>query len=228
LVDRADKSIRQIAQLSGDEVKISFVKDGSIRFTDFVACPSLGVLAVDDRTGTLHLGGKGACARFRSMVREIEDHDTEIEWPVTPDEVRKALKRWKLTAYSFVVRPVNPHPPSRLSKMFSEAMKEEGIGEFRGSAKPAVGTYMKAAEGPIAATSEISDAGYGQVSFRGREGPVDAEIKRPTYYSEPERNEKAQLKSRELRIFVETEGKTDDDVLLETAKALVEFYKHEK
>jgi hypothetical protein len=215
---------RAIYDEDRDDVKIEFVKDGSIKYTDFVACPGLGILAVDDRGGDIHLGGRAAINRFRSMAREVK-MEARIESTVTPKEVAAALKKWQLTTYSFVVEPVNPHPPGELSKLFSEAMRAEGIGEFRGTAKPVTGSFMKPADGPIATTAEISDAGYGQLSLRGySEAGVEAEIKKPKFFHDPKKNEQAQEKLRELRIFIEeADDKTDEQINEEVARALVEF-----
>ena len=43
-----------------DQLKLTSIDDPSIRYSDFISIPSLGVLAVDDRTGESHMGGRAA------------------------------------------------------------------------------------------------------------------------------------------------------------------------
>jgi hypothetical protein len=45
------------------------------------------VMAVNDRTGELHLGGKQAIHRIRSVIRKHENADATIEFEASPDEV---------------------------------------------------------------------------------------------------------------------------------------------
>ena len=86
-----------------DRINLELVRDGSVRFNDFVSVPSLAVFAVDDRAGDIHLGGKQAINRFRSVIRSHEDGDVNVIFDATPDEVKKALKDWSLTKFNFTI-----------------------------------------------------------------------------------------------------------------------------
>ena len=204
--------------------------DGTIIFTDFIALPRLEVIAVDDRSAPHHLGGRPAINRFRSIFRNIEDGDVEIDLTINPQDVQHALKAWGLTEFAFVIRPFNPHPPGDLSKRLSEEMEKDGIGRYRAKVQPKLGKKMKPADdGPIAAVKELADAGYGQYSLKGvtDEGHT-AQIKQPTFEDTKEKNERRQAQPRELRVIIDAdEDLQDDDVIREVIKALRGFYDRE-
>jgi hypothetical protein len=208
-----------------DELTRDTVVDEGVNYSDFVAVPRLGVLAVDDRAGAPHLGGKAAINRFRSIFRNIPGGDVAITLTTRPQDVERALAQWSLTEFSFVVRPYNPHPPGDLSKRLSEQLEKDGIGRYTAKAQPVAGRAMHAAEdGHIASVVELSEAGYGQFAVKGvtGEGHV-AQIKRPKFEDERTKNQQRQLEPRELRVIVTVEG---DDVAAAKiiVKSLVNFY----
>jgi hypothetical protein len=209
-----------------DQIDLELINDGSVRFNDFIAVPSLSAMAVDDRAGELHLGGKQAINRFRSVIRKKEDADTEVQFEATPEEVRKALRDWSLTRVTFTLQPNNPRPVARLSQALSDQFKKDGIGKLTGSVQPSEGAEMRMhKDGFIAAASGLVDAGYGQMSVAGhtKEG-LDAEIKKPQFNPDVTKNERIQEKPREMRIFVDDEDMKDDDVTRTAAQALIKFH----
>lgn len=210
---------------AGDELTFATIEDPGIQYADFVAVPSLGVLAVDDRSGPPHLGGKAAINRFRSIFRNIDGGAVNIELTTSPQDVRRALGRWELTEFSFVVRPFNPHPPGDLSRQLSEQYSKDGIGRFRGKAQPTAGGAMRASEdGQIAAAIELADAGYGQYALKGITGEGhEAQIKQPQFDNEVRLNQKRQAQPRELRVIIGSDV-SDDDLFVNIIKALVSFY----
>ncbi len=209
-----------------DEVLINMVDDPSLRYADFISIPRLGVMAVDDRVGENHMGGKAAINRFRSIFRNIEGGAVNVELTTTPQDVAKAMKQWELTEFSFVVRPYNPHPPGELSKMLSDQFEKDGIGRYTAKARPRPGKRMKAApDGHIASVVELADAGYGQYAVRGivPEGH-EAQIKRPPFEAAATKNQKRQAEPRELRVMVAPPEEKDEKLFEEVAKTLVRFY----
>jgi hypothetical protein len=209
-----------------DRIDLELINDGSVRFNDFVAVPSLSVLAVDDRGGELHLGGKHAINRFRSVVRSHEEADVSVVSDVTPDEVRKALTDWSLTRFKFTLQPNNPRPVSRLSEALSEQFKKDGIGKLTGTAQPVEGSHMHMDDqGFIAAATGLVEAGYGQIAVAGHtKDGLEAEIKKPRFDPDVEKNEKIQEKPRELRVFVDDEDMNEDEVARTAARALMKFH----
>jgi hypothetical protein len=209
-----------------DQIDLELINDGSVRFNDFIAVPSLSAMAVDDRGGELHLGGKQAINRFRSIIRKKEDADTDVQFEASPEEVRKALRDWSLTRVTFTLQPSNPRPVARLSQALSDQFKKDGIGKLTGKVQPAEGAQMRMhGEGFIAAASGLVDAGYGQLSVAGHtKDGLDAEIKKPPFNPDVMKNERIQEKPREMRIFIDDEDMKDDDVTRTAAQALIKFH----
>jgi hypothetical protein len=209
-----------------DQIDLELVKDGSVRYNDFIAVPSIKAMAVDDRGGELHLGGKHAINRFRSVIRKNEDADALVEFQAKPEDVRRALRDWSLTRVTFTLQPNNPRPVNRLAQALSEQFKRDGIGKLVGRVQPAEGVQMRMhKEGFIAAASGLVDAGYGQMSVAGhtKEG-LDAEIKKPPFDPDVTKNERIQEKPREMRILVDDVGLKEDEINRMAAQALVKFH----
>lgn len=211
-----------------DSLEFVHIDDGTVRYNDFVAIPRLGVVAVDDRTGDLHMGGKPAIARLRSAFRNVEGGAAYIEMTTSSADMEHALRNWELREVSFKVRPYNPHARDELARQLSEAMRREGVGTLRAVAVPQKGAAMRPNEGPIDQALSLTADGYGQIGVRGvmPDGHV-AYIPRPQFEQERSRNRKIQAKPRELRVYVETDGDTDDESFESTAKALAGFYDRE-
>jgi len=210
----------------GTKLEERAVDDPGVFFTDFIAIPRLGAMAVDDRSGEPHLGSKAAIQRFRAIFEHLEGAEVTVQLTTTPSDVDKALKTWDLTEFSFVVRPFNPHPPGDLSKDLSEDFKRDGIGRERGTFRPFAGQRMKpSANGPIAAVKELADDGYGQYAFKGKtEDGHSAQIKAPQFDDDRATNQKRQAEPRELRVIIDTDYDVDDAVLHHTVTALRKFY----
>ncbi len=213
-----------------DKLDLELIDDGSVRYNDFVAIPSLGVLAADDRAGDLHLGGKQAINRLRSIIRSQENADVQVEFEATPQEVRSALRNWSLTRVRFTLQPNNPRPVDRLSQTLSDQFKRDGIGKLTGTVQPAEGTQMRMhRDGFIAAATGLVEAGYGQMAVAGHttEG-LDAEIKKPHFDPDVTKNERIQEKPRELRVFIDSEDMNDEEISHTVASALVRFHRREE
>jgi hypothetical protein len=80
-----------------DRLRFETVPDGSVRYADFVSVPALGALAVDDRTGDLHMGGRQAINRLRSVIRATEGADIKVQFYASSADVDRALRQWGLT-----------------------------------------------------------------------------------------------------------------------------------
>ncbi|MGE3246976.1 MAG: hypothetical protein AB7F96_04380 [Beijerinckiaceae bacterium] len=208
-----------------DEISHTIVGQDGVRYSDFVIVPSLGVMAIDDRASDVMLGGRPAINRLKSVIRSKDDGDISVVAQASPDEVRKALTDWSLTSFNFTVRPNNPRPVSRLAEDLSEQLKKDGIGQLRAIARPAGREMRMSPEGLMVRAADLSDAGYGQYSLTGiTPSGLEAQIKKPTFSQDRERNERAQDKPRELRVFVDTDGLQEDQILLSAGRALIEFY----
>jgi hypothetical protein len=211
---------------AGSKLELKELPDQGVHYSDFVAIPRLGVMAVDDRSGAPHLGGKAAIARFQAIFEKLDGASANVVLTTTPSDVEKALRSWKLTEFSFVVRPYNPHAPGDLSRDLSEEYKKDGIGRERGAYKPIPGEYMSpSADGPIATIKELADDGYGQYAIRGvTEDGHTAKIKAPKFEATKAKNQERQNELRELRIVIEADTDVDDAVIRHATNALRRFY----
>lgn len=221
-----DTRVRANYDAAADSIAFEYINDGGVRYSDFVAVPSLGVLAVDDRAGEIPLGGKAAIARFKSVIRSVEGADVDVNFVASPQELDEALQNWRIKKFNFIIRPNNPRPVSRLAEALSAQMRADGIGTFTGSVKPADGQHIVVAdEGIVRPATDLANAGYGQVSVAGTtpEG-LEAEIKRPQFDRDLEKNERRQAKQRELRVYVDDDGIEDEEILDTVAVSLVGFH----
>jgi hypothetical protein len=210
----------------GTKLEERSVDDPGVFYSDFIAIPRLGAMAVDDRSGDPHLGGKAAIQRFKAIFEHLDGAEARVHLTTKPSDVDKALKTWDLTEFSFVVRPYNPHPPGDLSKDLSEDFKRDGIGRERGTFRPFPGHKMKpSTDGPIAAVKELADDGYGQYAFKGKtEDGHTAQIKAPQFDNDRATNQRRQAEPRELRVVIDTDYDVDDALLNHVVTALRKFY----
>lgn len=218
--------------ISLDRLDFSHVVDPSLHYSDFVALPRLGVLAIDDRAGAPHLGGKAAIDRVTRLVHVLTDGgEIEIVQDTTAGDVRRALQNWNLEEFSFVARPFNPHPPSVLAERLSNQLDEDNIGVVRAKYRARPGQVIRPSpEGMIAEAVDLAEGGYGQIAVRGyTEGGHLAQIKQPKFEQQKEKNEQRQAKPRELRIIIDVDDNLGyEDLLIEVGSALRSFYDEEE
>lgn len=105
-------------------------------------------------------------------------------------------------------------------------MRASGIGQLRGVAKPEPGgTMQRGDDGLIEATNELTNAGYGQEAITGFTADgLRAEIKKPRFDYEPQKNDRNREKPRQLRVFVETENDDEEEIMFTAAASLDRFY----
>lgn len=149
------------------EIKYSIERDRHILHTTIIAIPRIGALAVSDRVNALHMGGKSALNRMRAIFRKVEGGSFSY-WFLEPGDITAIVNELDLKEYAYTIRRINPTPPGVLSAALDATMQAEGIGIQRGTAKPMPGESMHSNEGFIAATTELAEAGYGVLGFKGR------------------------------------------------------------
>lgn len=215
---------------NNDEIDLEAINFDSVRYADFVAVPILGVMAVDDRVNDINLGGRAAINRLKSIIRSEDGGELDVTLEASPAEVRKALESWQLTQFKFTIRPNNPRPVSRLGERLSEQMKEDGIGQLTATARPTDIKPMRMSDdGLIKAATDLIEAGYGQSAFSGiTEEGLAAEIKKPRFHMDRERNERAQERPRELRVFVDATDMQEDEIMKTAAYSLIQFHRPAK
>src|ERR1700741_3831004 len=87
-----------------DEIDEYTVETDGIKYTRFVAVPSLRALAVSDQHGDTHLGGAPGISRFKAVVRSLKGNRIKVELAGTTADLAKAFKSWDVEQFSFSVR----------------------------------------------------------------------------------------------------------------------------
>jgi hypothetical protein len=171
-------------------------------FTRFVALPRLGVVAVKDGTGD-RLSAISGMGRLKSIISAHSPIMLHYEKTAQAADIDRAMQFFRLTEFSFDVRPFNPHPSSPGERL-DELMREAGVGRFKGRAKPATTSKMKADDGGLIAEAVgLSRAGYGQYSLKAEtDSGATLSYGRPQFNQDRDRNAAAADRPRVLRVAV--------------------------
>jgi hypothetical protein len=196
----------------------------SLRYADFVAVPAVGVLAVDDRSGDEFMGGSPAAHRFRALFRQMEDAEAVITPAADQKDFERALKRWKITTFSFTVKPFNPHPPSALAQKLGEELKKRQVKRAHGEWQAEEDKGLKP-DDEMRAIVDLAEAGYGQLAIKGlTQGGQQAEIKKSAFFDDKDKNLKSLEKPKQMRILVETEDASERAVQKRIASVIIDLY----
>jgi hypothetical protein len=207
-----------------DDIVETMVDTDGIKFTRFIAVPSLGVMAVRDQVGDTHLGGIAGISRLKAVVRSRKGVKIVIDPAATAQDVEAAIANWSLEQFSFSVRPFNP-TPKRLGAQLDKLMNENKIKQLRGVALPEKGEYMRGADdGFLEEAVGLSNEGYGQVSVKGiTPDGLKAVIAKPHFSQDKEENKKRQARPRSLKVYVDAAVNEDKEARA-VVKALLAFY----
>lgn len=202
------------------------VQDDNIKSAHIVAVPSLGCMAIEDRTGEHNVPQGTAVNALRSIVRAVFDEGDLNVTHLTDDDVRRISREWDLIQYDYVVRPLNPIRPSDFSELRSEKMKIDHVAMDAGRLLPADGESIQDNGGLFTETELVVNAGYGQSGGRAitPEGQ-EARFPRPKFHMNKEKNFAEREKSRFLKILfdVSDDGVPDHAGI---ARTLVQFYRN--
>ena len=206
--------------------KISRIeRDSHTKFGHVVTIPSLGAMAIRDRTSDDTIGATQTISALKSLVRGIADGQGQINLThASEDDVSYALEHWNVHEYAFTARPLNP-TGGDLAKMRSQMYEDENIYQENGKVKAAPGESLKVANGTLGQTMDLYKGGYAQVGFRGQtEDGHAANLPKQAFYQDKAKNLKVrESRPRFLRISFERED-ANDDKTLDVAQALMRFY----
>jgi hypothetical protein len=195
-----------------------------IRRTKFIAVPSLGALAVEDRISERTLGARSAVSRFIALCAKLAKADARVVYAGTSQDVQKALDTWDLERFTFTVRPFNPTIRKPGDKL-DELLKSDHVGVMQGVAFPSGEASMKDShEGLIAETKGLTDHGYGQIGATGTtpEG-FRAALSKPKFDMDKVKNKERQAANRTLKVYIPTGDSISEEEAC-VVKALIEMY----
>jgi hypothetical protein len=207
-----------------DDIIERLVATTGIKFTKFVGVPLLGVVAVQDQAGDIHLSGSSGISRFKAVARSSPGVSVEIELAASNQDVMNALNVWSIEQFTFNLRPFNP-TARRMGRLLHELFIANDIGKMRGVAQPSHGHYIQnPSEGFVGEAVGLVSAGYGQMSLKGRTPRgQEASFGKPTFSELREENARRQEKPRSLRVYFEA-PESEDDLNNQIAQSLVDFY----
>lgn len=185
-----------------DEYNRVSVSADDLIFTSFVLIPRLSVVAVRDGH-TDQLSASAGMGRLRSIIENHSDYWFRYSKSANPDDVDHAMRTFRLTEFSFDVRPFNPHPAAPGERLH-ELMIEAGVGRFRGKAEPSSTKPMSAEEeGLVAEAVGLSRKGYGQFSLKAEtESGAKLTFGKPPFQQDRERSAAAAERPRMLKVAV--------------------------
>lgn len=218
--------VRQEYDRTARDVVRSMELDAHTKFGQFITVPSLQVMAIRDRASDDTLNATTAIGALRSFVRGASDEHWHINViHAGNDDVEHALDHWRISEYSYTVRPLNP-TGGDLAKMRTEMYKKENIGQESGVVKAASAEGLRTGNGTIGQTRDLVHSGYGQNGLKGTtEDGNAASIPKLPFSQDKKINLKKQASApRFIRIAFNTDD-TRDDISLDVASALVRFYR---
>lgn len=207
------------------EVVRSVQADPHTKFGQVITVPAIGAVAIRDKPSDDTLGSNDTVASFRSFVIGASAGAWRLNVIYANNaDVDHALKTWRVSEYSYTVRPLNP-TGGDLAKLRSEMFKEENIYQESGVVKAPPGQSLKLANGTIGQTNDLVLSGYGQSGVKGRtEDGNLAAIPKLAFSQDKEKNIRAQENSpRYMKISFERDT-AEQDITLDVAGALVRFY----
>lgn len=211
-----------------DLITEHFAEANGIRFTRFVAVPSLRGLAVSDQRSDIHLGGMAGISRFKAVVRSKKGNRFRVEPAGSSADIDRAFKAWRVQQFSFSVRPFNP-TRRRLGGQLHDLMVKNGVMQLSGVARPSGGDAITAPKsGIVGEAIGLAEHGYGQVALKGVTSQGrEAVIGKPHFSQEKEKNKKRQAAPRLIKVYILEYESSERRRVGEVVKALVEFYGNE-
>lgn len=200
-------------------------RDNHTKFGHVVTIPSLGAMAIRDRSSDDTVGAYQTIGIMKSLVRGIADGHGQINLThASEEDVTHALQNWEVNEYSYTARPLNP-TGGDLAKLRTAMYHTENVYQENGKVKAPPGESLKVANGTLGQTYELYEGGYAQVGFKGEtEDGHTASIPKSDFYQDKAKNLRVrEARPRYLRISFERDD-ANDDKTLDVAHALMRFY----
>lgn len=223
---KAGMRTRQLYDPATKAVVREIANDPHTKLGQVITVPSLRAMAVRDRASDDTLNAQYTLSGLRSLVRGA----SKDEWAInvlhaTNEDVEHGLRTWRVSEYTYTVRPLNP-TGGALARMRTAMHHEENIFQESGTVRAAPGQGLKMAEGVIGQTHDLVESGYGQNGIKGvtEDGQV-ASIPKAQFHQDKEKNIKSQENApRFMKIAFDPSGDPDGNISLDVASALVRFY----
>jgi hypothetical protein len=209
-----------------DRIKTTVSETDAIKYARFVAIPSLGVIAVEDRSSDANIPANSALSRMRTIVkRGIQKGNFYFEMGATIQDIEDALTDWELDVVSFTVRPFNPHP-SDPGRQLHSIMEADNISRLTATAKPKPDQAIKSSdEGLVREAVGLVKEGYGQIGIEGRDkAGRRLKVKKLPFIDDRNRSLERLRKRMPLRVMIDPNEDSSETELEDVADALIAMY----
>lgn len=200
-------------------------RDPHTKLGQIITVPSIGAMALMDRASDDTISAYKSISALKSFVCGASDDERSLNViHATNDDVERALNNWRVTEYSYTVRPLNP-TGGALARMRTEMYRTENIYQESGKVTAPPGEGLRIGEGTVGQTHDLVESGYGQSGLKGiTEDGQTASIPKLPFSQDKEKNIRSQENApRFIRIAFKREA-ADDNIELEVAGALMRFY----
>lgn len=176
------------------------VDDEDYPNTPFIAYPRLGFIAVLDSG---QLKADGAISRLHNIIGHRTKSYFVAEAVTQPIDLRKAVKRFKVTEVTFEIFPVNPHTGD-LGKKLDDDRARDHIKKIYGKLDGSVATPLELNGGLLTQIQQLQQSGHSKVGFKATSnGGAEIQIPKPRDRRELAENEEELVVGEEAHLRIE-------------------------
>jgi hypothetical protein len=168
---------REVTQYDVDEdltLQIR-VDDDDYPHAAFICLPRIGIIACTD-SGNFR--ANAALSRLHQILAYRKQLLFVFDEIKETFDLRKAVKRFRLTEVTFEIHPVNPHTED-LGNRLDESRKIDHIKKLNGTAHGAVSEPLTLDGGFLTAVQQLQKSGHAKVGFKGYTPDLRIEINVP-------------------------------------------------
>jgi hypothetical protein len=148
------------------KIRTQVIDDPHIKFAPVIALPSVGAMALEDRSSDERITARQALGAFKTILRLLGDEGgTLTVHHGNADDIQRWLSKWEISEYSYIIAPLNPITASDLANRRSDAIKKENIIRETGKVTPPKGQSLHQNGGSIEEANDLSSVGYGRQGF---------------------------------------------------------------
>jgi hypothetical protein len=183
------------------------VEDDDYPHAAFVCLPRTGMITCTD-------GGQIKANAALSRLHQILAHRKRLLFVF--DEIketfdlRKAVKRFRLTEVTFEVHPVNPHTED-LGNQLDESRKLDHIKKLNGAAHGAISEPLTLDGGFLTAVQQLQKSGHAKVGFKGytHDKRIEVSVPKPSQAKPLSDHEEQEVSGENVGVRINIPGKQD-------------------
>jgi len=161
-----------------DETRKRVVGDDDYPNAPFICMPRLGMIACVDSG---QIKADAAMMRLHAILIFRQGVMLVVQAVTEPFDLRKAVRRFRLTEVTFEILPVNPHTKD-LGLALDESRKKDHISKIIGTAHATPSNPMQLDGGFLTAVQQLQESGHSRVGFTGvtHDGKAEVRVPKPS------------------------------------------------